>query len=127
MIKIYLAHSRDPRFDYQNEFYQPLLSNFTLHQLILPHAHMAEATFDSRQVIPKCVALIAEVSYPSTGLGMELAWAEAANLPVLCLHKQDFLPSSSILNLCNHVQAYKNAQDLIKIARVWIAQERQLK
>lgn len=64
--------------------------------------------------------MIAEVSYPSTGLGMELAWADAANIPILCIHKMNCIPSSSVTNLCGNVISYKNVGDMIRKISQWI-------
>ena len=120
MKKIYLAHSRDPRFDYQRDFYLPFIKNFRDIEIIVPHDNYAESSFNSKLVIATCDFLIAEVSYPSTGLGMELAWAEAANIPVLCLYKNDTLPSSSVFNLCNDVNRYHAPLDYINTVKNWL-------
>lgn len=120
MKTIYLAHSRDLRFDYQKELYDAFFNNFSDFDIIVPHINHAESSFNSKLIIPTCSFLIAEVSYPSTGLGMELAWAEAAKVPILCLHKKNTLPSSSVFNLCSDVKNYIDSSDYVNIVRDWI-------
>ncbi len=71
-MKIYIAHSRN--FDFQNELYKPIrqspLNNE--HSFVLPHENSDEP-FNSKEYLEdKADLLIAEVSDPATGLGIEL-------------------------------------------------------
>jgi len=45
---------------------------FKNHEIILPHD---KRNLISKDIIKKCNLFIAEVSFPSTGLGIELGWA----------------------------------------------------
>lgn len=93
MKKVYAAHST--KFDYLNEYYAPLrkIKGF---QFIFPHEKSSEPTFDSKEAIRGCDAFIAEVSYPSTGSGIEIGRAEAYGAPILFLHKKGVTISSSL-------------------------------
>lgn len=93
MEKIYAAHTT--KFDYLNEYYAPLkkIKGF---RFIFPHEKSSEPTFDSKEVIRSCDAFVAEVSYPSTGSGIEIGRAEAYGVPVLFLHKKGAKISSSL-------------------------------
>lgn len=73
-MKIYVAHSSG--YDYQNELYSPIRNSTlnTKHQITLPHENSIEQ-FNSKEFLKKCNLVIADVSYPSTGLGIELGWA----------------------------------------------------
>ena len=94
--KIYIAHSRDERFNYKEALYLPIQQRYETHDIIVPHGD--KLGIDSEQLLPTCHLMIAEVSYPSTGLGMELIWAISAKTPVLCIHRKEKFPSSSITN-----------------------------
>ena len=60
----------------------------------------------------ECDLMIAEVSYPSIGLGMELGWAEVARTPVLCVHQKDMDISSSLHMVLKDFIQYVDANDL---------------
>jgi hypothetical protein len=64
--------------------------------------------------------MIAEVSYPSTGLGMELTWARAAGVPVLCLHQAGCEPSSSVLHVFSDRLIYKDSTDMVRKVLDWL-------
>lgn len=118
--KIYVGHARDKSFDYQTQLYEPLINALDEGTVIVPHEHRAEASFDSREVIPSCSLMIAEVSYPSTGLGMELAWAEAASIPVLCIHQADCTPSTSVTSVFSNALSYSSTDDMVNKVIDWI-------
>lgn len=110
-MKIYISHSTS--FDYQTELYKPL-RNFILHNLIsfvLPHEKDAEVGY-SKKIIPKCDLMIAEVSYPSTGMGIELGWADSANVPIIAIHKKGLKPSSSVQAVTDKIVVYDNIKDV---------------
>ena len=58
--------------------------------------------------------IIAEVSYPSTGQGIELGWADVFKIPIICIYKEGYKYSGSINKLTEKFIVYKNSQDLIK-------------
>lgn len=118
--KIYIGHSRDERFNYQKELYAPLMSSLDEDTIILPHEKGAEAQINSQEILPTCNLMIAEVSYPSTGLGMELAWADHAVVPVLCIYKIGCQPSSSITNFFPNIISYENNVDMVEKVARWI-------
>ena len=72
-MKIYIGHSSE--FNYQDEIYDPIRGSIfnSLHEIILPHEIYKEAKdFITKDIIKSCDLMIAEVSLPSTGLGIEL-------------------------------------------------------
>lgn len=81
-MKIYCVHAS--LFDYENEFYQCLRSSniYCQHQFILPH-HQNTKPIISLPVIHECDRILAEISYPSTGMGIELGWGHMAHKPIL--------------------------------------------
>lgn len=118
--RIYIGHSRDERLNYQEELYSPLISSLDDDEVIVPHEKGAEAQINSKEVLPTCNLMIAEVSYPSTGLGMELAWAEYAAVPVLCIYKISCQPSSSVTNVFPNIISYESNVDMVEKVTSWI-------
>ncbi len=121
--KIYVGHSRDERFDYLTQLYQPLREALPEDLIIVPHEGGKEAAFNSKNVIPTCDFMIAEVSYPSIGLGMELAWALASAVPVLCIHQADCQPSSSVTHCFSDVLGYEKVADMKDHVVQWRAEQ----
>lgn len=118
--RIYIGHSRDERLNYQEELYSPLISSLDDDVVIVPHENGAEAQIDSEEVLPTCNLMIAEVSYPSTGLGWELKCAQQAAVPVLCIYKISCRPSSSVTNKCPNIISYESTVDMIEKVAGWI-------
>jgi len=57
--------------------------------------------------------IIAEVSYASTGQGIELGWAYIFNVPIICVYKEGCQYSRSLNKLTDKFIVYKNSNDLI--------------
>ena len=57
--------------------------------------------------------MICDVSMPSTGAGIEMGWANAFYVPILCTYEEGSKPSNSAKYVARKVFAYKNADDLI--------------
>jgi hypothetical protein len=118
-MKIYIGHSS--AFDYKRLLYFPLQSSalWQQHSFMLPHEHSSDPA-DSKTVISNADLVIAEVSYPSTGLGIELGWAHNANRKILCLHQQNTKPSSSLSIICDQFIHYSDSDDLINQLTQWL-------
>lgn len=112
-MQIYISHST--QFDYKTELYAPLKSaNNCKHQLYLPHEQHADA-INTRKIIEFSDVLLAEVSHPSTGQGIEIAWAADANVTIVCIHKQNTRFSSSLALLCKDFYEYANLDELMTL------------
>lgn len=111
-MKIYLGHATS--FDYINELYLPIKSSniYKKHQWTLPHDQELEP-FNSKLLINACDLFIAEVSYPSTGLGIELGWANIAECEILCFYQNNFKPSSSLKIICKKFVPYSNVKEML--------------
>lgn len=109
----YVTHSSG--FDYQNELYVPLkesaLSNKV--KLILPHDMQTEP-HNSEDWIREADLILAEVSYPSTGQGIELGWANKLGKQIVCIYRQGSKPSSSLKFVCREMIEYADNNDLIE-------------
>jgi len=101
-MKIYVTHSSN--FDYKNDLYLPIRqSKLNIqHEITLPHEQTDEL-FNSKEYMKNCDFILAEVSYPSTGQGIELGWADLYNKPILCFYKKGFKPSKSINAVSKHI------------------------
>jgi nucleoside 2-deoxyribosyltransferase len=106
-IIIYLAHAKEYP-DFKQNLYLPLVDLLTkdLH-LILPHQN-SDSPFNSRQLIfyQKVDLVLAELSYPATGLGIEMGWANSQNIPIIGLTKNNYKVSSSAQMLCQKILFY---------------------
>lgn len=118
-MNIYLAHSRS--FDFKKELYEPIKKSalFGEHTFIFPHSESSKP-FSSKEFFQNdCDLIIAEVSYPSTGLGIELGWANTFGVPVVCIYKKDSKISESLRVVTDKFLEYSDADDLVeKITQV---------
>lgn len=57
--------------------------------------------------------IIAEVSFPSTGLGIEIGWADTFKKPIICISKQDAKASSSLRAVSQVFIEYSTPEELI--------------
>lgn len=111
-MKIYIGHSTS--FNFEQELYAPLRVSALQgqHELIFPHAESAEH-FSSKQLFESgCDLMVAEVSFASTGLGIELGWANLLNVPLLLLHKKGTTPSGAVQILKSPIRTYSNPSEI---------------
>lgn len=111
-MKIYVSHSR--KFDFKNELYIPLReSKLNLeHEIVLPHEE-SDAPYNSKEKMRTFNLVLAEISYTGTGLGIELGWADAFEIPLIALCKKGFKISSSVKTLECPIVTYDNSQQMI--------------
>lgn len=110
-MNIYVVHSS--AFDFQNELYIPIRSSElnNLHQFVLPHED--GQTVNSNKFIEDADLILAEVSYPSTGEGIEIGWANAKGKKIVCIYKTGSKYSSSLKFISETFIEYSNNDDLI--------------
>lgn len=111
-LNIYISHSS--KMDYINELYEPLLnSSIALNNnLILPHSKEYEK-IDTKQIIMEADILVAEVSSPGTGIGLELGRAECNNVPIICFIKKGIKCNSSVSRNFKVIE-YENVSDMVE-------------
>ena len=115
-MKIYVSHATG--FDYKTELYAPLTkANNQSCQIYLPHEKQDES-INTRGIIESSDLVFAEVSYPSTGQGFELAWAYDANVPIVCVHKQDVRISSCLKLFSSTFHQYADTEQLMSLFQV---------
>jgi hypothetical protein len=119
-MKIYISHSR--AFDFKAELYQPLKNSDLAqkHQFIFSH-DKSDDLFDVEKSLTddKIDLVVAEVSHPSTGQGMELAWSNAKGIKILCFYKIGSEFSSSLNKVSQEFIQYKNSEELdLKLSKI---------
>ena len=113
-MDIYIGHSSS--IDFEKEIYRPLKESSLdeEHNLVLPHEDPGQ--FDSNKFFKEdCDLVIADVSRASTGLGIELGWADSLEVPVLCVYREGSNPSNSIKEVSNRVKKYSDSEELVEI------------
>lgn len=111
-MKIYIAHSRD--IDYLNELYKPLKELKI--DFIFPHEN-GKNNCNSRNFYKELDLVIAEVSNPATGLGIELGFLYDDNVPIHCLYKKGNQISSTLKSVTSNFYEYENSEELKEIVR----------
>lgn len=110
-MKLYLAHSSG--YDYKTELYRPLKAAFASeYEIFFPHDSNADGV-KSKDIIPTCDVILAEVSLPSTGQGIELGWADAHNIPIICFYRTGSNLSSALHFISNSVFEYNTSEEMI--------------
>lgn len=66
-----------------------------------------------REVIPACDIVLAEVSYPSTGQGIELGWASAANIHIIAFYRHGSSRSSALEFVATDMFEYETQDDML--------------
>lgn len=99
--------------DYVNELYAPLRGSSlnTSHEIVLPHEVGREMS--TKETIKSSQLVIAEVSQVATGVGIELGWADAFGVRILCVHKTDMKPSGSLQYLTQDFISYNTSADMV--------------
>lgn len=116
--KVYVSHSSN--FDFTSELYQPLkLSNLVnKFDFILPHDGQPYQS-GAKDLIKTCAKVVAEISFPSTGSGIEIGWADAFEIPLIILHNNNVTPSRYYYDLAENVLSYGSVEEMItKLADV---------
>jgi len=112
IMKIFVAHSSN--FDFQNELYAPLRNSELnkKHEIILPQEG-GQKESATKEIIQSCDVVVVEVSYPSTGSGIELGWADVFEKPIICIYKKGTKPSTALEKLKPTFISYKDSEDMI--------------
>jgi len=110
-MEIYVAHSNS--FDYKNELYAPLRkSELNIkHHIFFPHE--TDEFVNTKEIIKKSDIIVAEVSYPATGMGIELGWASDANKRIVCIFRTGSKVSGSLKVVCDKFIEYSDASDIV--------------
>ena len=110
-MNIYISHCGGA-YDYENELYKPIKESELAknNYFFLPHEPQNLNT-DAVTELKHMDVLVAESSFPSTGQGIELAQAKAANVPIICFYKTGTKTSSSLRFVTDTVIEYTDMPD----------------
>lgn len=113
-MRIYIGHSNE--FDFKKELYEPIKrsSLYREHQVVFPHED-SKKVFNSKEYLKNCDLMIAEVSYPSMGLGIEIGWADMYKCKIVCVYKRGSKISGSLSQVCDNILEYSNTKELVDI------------
>lgn len=111
-MKIYISHSSS--YDYINKIYNPIINSdiSKTNTFFFPHENKDNVS-NTKDIISNYDLVIAEVSLPSTGQGIELGWVSYANTPILCIYEKGAPISSSLKLITNQFIEYENTEDMI--------------
>ncbi len=111
-MNIYVAHSGN--YDYLKLLYYPIRnSDLNIkYNIVLPHENKGEP-YNSKEYLKKCDLMIADVSLPSTGEGIELGWADIYKTPIVCVFLKNTKISNSLKVLTDDFIEYENPDDLV--------------
>jgi len=113
-MKIYFSHSKKINF---KEMYQVLRNSELgkVHEFFFPHEKTDNAIdFVTKDVIRDCDLVMAEVSFPATGVGIELGWADIFGKKIVCFYKKGTEISGSPKVVSDTFIKYDGLEDHIK-------------
>ena len=110
-MTIYLAHSAS--YDFVRELYEPIQQSelSKKYTFLFPHGGKP---LNSKDRLAACDLVLAEVSLPSIGLGIELGWANDLKKKIICLHRTDVQPAKSLTFVSRIFIHYQSTQELIE-------------
>jgi len=111
-MKIYVTHSR--AFDFRKELYEPIRQSLLNreNEFVFPHERSDEP-FSTREILADCDLVLAEVSFPSTGQGIELGWASSAGVKIVCIFRKGSKVSGSLKTVSSLFEEYSGAEDIV--------------
>ncbi len=112
-MKIYFCHSKN--FNFIDEFYTPIKGSalYEKYECIFPHEDPS-TTIKSKDIIRTSDLIVAEVSHQATGMGIELGWADAFNVPIICIYRTGSKISGSLRFISQNILGYSDSNDLVK-------------
>ncbi len=125
-MKIYFGHFKG--FNYEEEYYKPIEKSELLknENLIFPHKNSDFIQRD-KDFYGSLDLFIAEVTYPSTGLGIELGFVSDYGVPVYCLYRSGTKPASSLKAVSSNFIEYNSPDELTKIVEQIVISEKNKK
>lgn len=111
-MNIYISHSS--AYDYEHDIYEPIKQSelATQHAFFLPH-ESENIDVDAIDQFKQTDLLVAEVSLPSTGQGIELGQASMSDVPIVCFYKTGSKPSGALRFVTDHIIEYTDTANLL--------------
>ncbi len=110
-MKIYISHSS--KYDYKNKIYNPIKQSNLVRENALFFPHDDNKIVNTKEMIANYDLVIAEVTLPATGQGIELGWADYAKTPIVCLYEKGAKISSSLKFITKDFIEYESEIDMI--------------
>jgi len=114
-MKIYVSHSR--KLDFKPLLYDPLKQSelAKIHQFIFPHEN-SMGDYPSKRLMNEkgCDLVLAEVSYQTTGQGLELGWADDSAIRIIFIYKTGSEISKSLWQVSSDFIEYSDPADMIE-------------
>lgn len=111
-MKLYISHST--KFDYEAELYEPLKAALAgRHDMFFPH-DTENVDVAAKGIIAESDYLVAEVSYASTGQGIELGWADSQSVPIICVYKTGSETSGALRFVADVFIEYVATDELVE-------------
>lgn len=112
-MKIYISHSG--KYDYEDKIYNPIKKSELIktNKFFFPHED-TNKKIRTEDIVGECSLLIAEVSLPSTGQGIEMGMAYCAKVPILCIYEKGVKISSSLQFITDSFIEYENSEDMVR-------------
>ena len=110
-MKIQFWHSRDSNF--REELYIPLQENFPQIEWVFPHID-DEKPVKSEESLKEVDIFLVEVSYPATGLGIELGFAYMYKKRIICMSRSWVKISGSLKYICTEFVEYDGEKDMVE-------------
>lgn len=110
-MKIYISHSS--KYDYKNKIYNPIKQSNLVRENTLFFPHDDNKIVNTKEIIANYDLVIAEVTLPATGQGIELGWADYAKTPIVCLYEKGAKISSSLKFITKDFIEYESEIDMI--------------
>mgnify|MGYP001563725179 FL=1 len=112
-MKIYFGHARITD-NAINELYSAVKKSQIngLHEVVLPKDR--DSSFDSKEFLKSCDLMFAEVSIPSTGLGMEIGWAVLYGIKIYCVSRKGSKISNSLKFITSNFFEYSTYEELVE-------------
>jgi len=113
-MKVYFGHSCG--LDYEQEYYQPIRNDESLakYNIILPH-EQGSTNSNTRDFYRDIDLFIADVTYPATGLGIELGWAKDDGVPIVCIYRSGSKISGSLYAVTDKFYEYEDHSQFVKV------------
>jgi hypothetical protein len=85
------------------------------YELILPHLNSDNPFLASAKDFTKDKfnLVLAEISHPSTGQGIELGWANINNIPIVCIYKKGQKYTGAINSVTENILQYSDLDDIL--------------
>ncbi len=113
IMKILVTHSSS--FDYRKELYLLIRNSDLNNEYLFILSHEADIQVFTRPLMERreINLQIAEISYPSTGQGIEMGWANVYKIPVISIYKKGSKYPGSVKLVTSEILEYSDNDEMI--------------